>query len=70
MGAEKAFFSIIVPTCNRPRQPASCLKFLSHIEYPRDFFEVVVVNYNSKMTSDSMVAFSASWSPILRESIY
>lgn len=36
--------SIIVPTYNRPRQLLRCLKALVALDYPRDRFEVIVVD--------------------------
>ena len=36
--------SIIVPTRNRPRALAQCLASLANLEYPRDEYDVVVVN--------------------------
>ena len=44
MKRKKPFFSIIVPTYNRPRQLRSCLKALSSLDYPRNCFEVIVVD--------------------------
>ena len=36
--------SVIVPTFNRPRQLQACLDALAEQDYPRDRFEVIVVN--------------------------
>ncbi len=41
-------FSIIVPTFNRPTQLAACLTALARLDYPRDRFEVVVVDDGSE----------------------
>jgi len=41
------FFSIIVPTYNRPRQLADCLRALAALDYPRHRFEVIVVDDGS-----------------------
>ncbi len=38
------FFSIVVPTYNREAQLACCVKSLAGLDYPRDHFEVIVVN--------------------------
>jgi glycosyltransferase involved in cell wall biosynthesis len=38
------FFSVIIPTYERPAQLATCLHSLAHLDYPRDRFEVIVVN--------------------------
>jgi len=37
-------FSIIIPTYNRPRDLACCLDALARLEYPRDEFEVILVD--------------------------
>lgn len=39
--------SIIIPTYNRPRQIAECLDWLEKLEFPRDQFEVIVVDDGS-----------------------
>lgn len=38
------FFSIIVPTFERPAPLARCLASLASLDYPRDRYEVIVVN--------------------------
>ena len=40
-------FSIIIPTYNRPTQLRWCLNALTGLEYPRDRFEVIVVDDGS-----------------------
>ncbi|HJS99655.1 MAG TPA: glycosyltransferase [Terriglobales bacterium] len=37
-------FSIIVPTHNRPKQLAACLRAMAEMDYPRQRFEVIVVD--------------------------
>jgi GT2 family glycosyltransferase len=37
-------FSVVIPTFNRPRDLARCLDALSRLEYPREDFEVIVVD--------------------------
>jgi glycosyltransferase involved in cell wall biosynthesis len=50
------FFSVIVPTYERPAQLATCLQALMHQDYPRDSFEVIVVNDGgSDLTLGSIV---------------
>jgi glycosyltransferase involved in cell wall biosynthesis len=44
MGQAYTHFSIVVPTYNRPRQLTACLKALARLDYPRDRFEVIVVD--------------------------
>lgn len=41
------FFSIVVPTYERPAQLNSCLSALARLDYPRESFEVVVVDDGS-----------------------
>ncbi|HEU4594345.1 MAG TPA: glycosyltransferase, partial [Pyrinomonadaceae bacterium] len=41
------FFSVVVPTYERPAQLASCLDALARLDYPRERFEVVVVDDGS-----------------------
>jgi len=37
-------FSVIVPTFERPRQLAGCLRALARLRYPREAYEVIVVD--------------------------
>lgn len=46
-GSPVPFFSIIVPTWNRPKQLRACLLSLAKLEYPSDRFEVIVVDDGS-----------------------
>lgn len=41
-------FSIIVPTRNRPEQIAACARSLAALDFPRDRFEVIVVDDGSE----------------------
>lgn len=49
------FLSIIIPTYNRPERLASCLAAIANLNYPRDRFEVIVVDDGSKMPLDRVV---------------
>jgi GT2 family glycosyltransferase len=49
-------FSIIVATYNRPGQLTVCLAALSHLDYPRESFEVIVVDDGSDTPLDEVVA--------------
>ncbi|MFQ4136062.1 glycosyltransferase family 2 protein [Nodosilinea sp. PGN35] len=40
-------FSVVIPTYNRPERLASCLLSLTRLSYPRDGFEVIVVDDGS-----------------------
>ena len=51
----KPFFSIIVPTYNRPDRLENCLKAIAELDYPRDRFEVIVVDDGSKTPLNSVV---------------
>src|SRR5262245_53034156 len=48
-------FSIIIPTRNRPRQIDECLQALAELEYPRDSFEVIVVDDGSSKSPAAIV---------------
>jgi GT2 family glycosyltransferase len=56
MEQQNPFFSIIIPTHNRPKQLAICLESLSHLDYPRDRFEVIVVDDGSPIIPEDVVA--------------
>jgi GT2 family glycosyltransferase len=53
---ETPLFSIIVPTCGRHAQLAACLASLAAQEFPRDGFEVIVVDDGSVPPVDECVA--------------
>lgn len=53
---ETPFFSIIIPTYNRPERLGECLQALAQLNYPRDHFEVIVVDDGSQVPLDSVVA--------------
>lgn len=44
---ELSFFSIIIPTYNRPGKLADCLESLARLDYPHDKFEVIVIDDGS-----------------------
>ena len=50
------FFSIIIPTYNRPERLKNCLNAIAKIDYPQDRFEVIVVDDGSKTPLDEVVA--------------
>jgi len=56
MGEDQPFFSIVIPTYRRPRQLAVCLQALGQLDYPRDRFEVIVVDDGSEISLDSILA--------------
>ena len=56
MKQEQPFFSIIVPTLNRPAQLATCLESLACLDYPLDRFEVIVADDGSQTRLETLVA--------------
>lgn len=55
MMVERPFFSIVIPTYERPSQLSDCLASLARLDYPRERFEVVVVNDGGKQPLDALV---------------
>ena len=49
------FFSVVVPTYNRPERLASCLTAIAEQDYPRDRIEVVIVDDGSAMPMNEVV---------------
>src|SRR5919108_222815 len=49
-------FSVIVPTYNRPRQLTACLAALARLDYPRDRFEVIVIDDGGNAPLDNLLA--------------
>jgi glycosyltransferase involved in cell wall biosynthesis len=56
MRQEQPFFSIVIPSCARSRQLAACLQSLTCLDYPRDRFEVIVVDDGSETLPEDVVA--------------
>lgn len=56
MSQNNPFFSIVIPTYSRPERLATCLQSIAVLDYPRDRFEVIVVDDGSKSPLDSVVA--------------
>lgn len=50
-----AFFSIVIPTYNRPERLEKCLHTITQLEYPRNYFEVIVVDDGSSTSMESVV---------------
>lgn len=55
MKTQNLKFSIIIPTYNRPERLASCLAAIAQSDYPRDRFEVIVVDDGSKTPLNSII---------------
>jgi glycosyltransferase involved in cell wall biosynthesis len=49
-------FSVVIPTYNRPRELAACLRALADLDFPHDRFEVVVVDDGSPVPPEGVVA--------------
>jgi glycosyltransferase involved in cell wall biosynthesis len=56
LSAEPLRFTVVVPTFNRPRLLRQCLIALSHLDYPADQYEIVIVDDGSRQPIDSIVA--------------
>jgi GT2 family glycosyltransferase len=48
-------FSIIIPTYNRPHSLSNCLQALRQLEYPRERFEVILVDDGSTTPLDTVI---------------
>ena len=55
MNSQNLEFSIIIPTYNRPRRLKQCLQSIAHLDYPRDRFEVIVVDDGSNVALEPVV---------------
>ena len=55
MKEKSPFFSIVIPTFNRPFQLADCLASIARLDYPRASFEVIVVDDGSQAPLDNVV---------------
>ena len=47
MSSEQPFFSIVIPSYSRPDRLLSCLQAVERLNYPRDRYEVIVVDDGS-----------------------
>ena len=56
MGRKLPVFSIIIPTYVRPEQLGACLQSLACLDYPRDYFEVIVADDGSEAPPEAVVA--------------
>jgi glycosyltransferase involved in cell wall biosynthesis len=55
MHSPQLLFSFVIPTFNRPRELRRCLTALAELDYPRDRFEVVVVDDGSPTVPGDIV---------------
>lgn len=56
MQAKQPFISIVIPTFNRPLLLSQCLESLERLDYPRDRFEVIVVDDGSERPVETAVS--------------
>jgi GT2 family glycosyltransferase len=54
-GHARVEFSVVIPTRDRPGSLARCLDALSRVDYPRDAFEVIVVDDGGAISPDPAV---------------
>jgi glycosyltransferase involved in cell wall biosynthesis len=52
----KPSFSIIIPTYNRPKELKRCLDAISKMNYPRNQFEVIIVDDGSECELNHLIA--------------
>ena len=55
MKETQPLFSIIIPTYNRPQKLVSCLDSFLNLDYPRDRFEVIVVDDGSEQSPELII---------------
>ncbi|HEV8712230.1 MAG TPA: glycosyltransferase [Candidatus Binatia bacterium] len=55
MRDQQPTFSLIIPTYRRPEQLSLCLRTLTQLDYPRDRFEVIVVDDGSETPMDHVI---------------
>lgn len=66
MNAQSLQFSVVIPTYNRPDRLRQCLQSLVDLSYPRDRFEVVIVDDGSEMSLEPIVdAFKSDLNAVL-----
>lgn len=58
MTRSKPRFSIVIPTYKRPRQLASCLQALARLDYPREQFEVIIVDDGGTIPPEMIPPFA------------
>lgn len=55
MRDQQPTFSLIIPTYQRPEQLSRCLRALAQLDYPRDCYEVIVIDDGSETLMDHVV---------------
>lgn len=56
MTNNEIIFSIIVPTYDRPEKLTACLQSCAKLDYPRDRFQVIVVNDSTEISLETTIA--------------
>jgi len=56
MNTPTPFFSVVVPTYNRPGPLRDCLEALAGLDYPRERYEAIVVDDGGSQPLDALVA--------------
>ncbi|MBP1728263.1 MAG: putative glycosyltransferase [Deltaproteobacteria bacterium] len=56
MAGNSPFFSIIIPTYNRPARIVSCLEAIAGLAYPVDRFEVIIIDDGGDELLDDVIA--------------
>lgn len=58
------FISVVIPTFNRPHHLGVCLESLKRVRYPRDRFEIIVVDDGSRTPIQELVDGFAHFIPV------
>lgn len=53
--SKQPFFSIVIPTYNRPDRLKACLETIARLEYPTDCSEVIVVDDGGEVSPEAVV---------------
>lgn len=53
--SQQTLFSVVIPTYNRPERLSNCLTAIAQLNFPRDRFEVIVVDDGSKTSMETIV---------------
>jgi GT2 family glycosyltransferase len=61
MNTDLAYFSVIIPTLDRPERLAQSLAALAQMDYPRDRLEVIVVNDGSGISQGNFIKPFGAW---------
>jgi len=62
--SQNPFLSIIIPTYNRPLVLGQCLSSLANLDYPNDYYEIIVVDDGSSPAVESQIKMPKTGVPI------